>query len=37
MVVMIPAGENSWLVYQSSMTIIPAETSGSEEKDWRKE
>jgi hypothetical protein len=24
------AGENSWLVHQSSMAILPAEISGSE-------
>jgi hypothetical protein len=29
MVMTMSAGENSWLVYQSSLTILPAETHGS--------
>jgi hypothetical protein len=28
--VMMLVGENSWLVYQSSLVILPADTSGSE-------
>jgi hypothetical protein len=27
-VVMTPAGDNFWLVYQSSLAVLPAETSG---------
>jgi hypothetical protein len=26
---MMPAGENPWLVHQSSLEILPAESSGS--------
>jgi hypothetical protein len=29
MVMMMPAGDNSWLVYQSSWAVLPAETSGA--------
>jgi hypothetical protein len=28
-VLMIPAGDNSWLVYQSALAVLPAETSGN--------
>jgi hypothetical protein len=27
MVIVIPAGNNSWLVHQSSLAVLPAETS----------
>jgi hypothetical protein len=26
---MMAAGDNSWLVHQSSLTVLPAETSGA--------
>jgi hypothetical protein len=29
MAMMMPAGDNSWLDYQSSLTVAPAETSGA--------
>jgi hypothetical protein len=29
MVMMMPAGDNSWLVHQSSLAVLPAETSGA--------
>jgi hypothetical protein len=35
--VMMPAGENSRLVHQSSLAILPAKTSESGEKEWTKE
>jgi hypothetical protein len=28
--------ENPWLVHQSSLAILPLETSGSEEEEWAK-
>jgi hypothetical protein len=38
MVVMMPAGDNSWLVHQSSLAVIPAETSGASMRNgWRSE
>jgi hypothetical protein len=36
-VVMMPAGDNSLLVYQSSLTILPAETSGASRRNGRSE
>jgi hypothetical protein len=38
MVMMMPAGENSWLVHQSFLAILPAETCGvSRRNGWRSE
>jgi hypothetical protein len=38
MVVMMPSGDNSWLVDQSSLGVLPAETSGvSRRTGWRRE
>jgi hypothetical protein len=37
MVIMMPTEENSWLVHQSSLAILPAETSESEYEEWTKE
>jgi hypothetical protein len=34
--VMIPAGDNSWLVHKSSLAVIPAETSGVSRRNWRR-
>jgi hypothetical protein len=36
-VVVMPNMENSSLVHQSSLAILPAETSESEQKKWTKE
>jgi hypothetical protein len=32
----MPAGENSWLVHQSFLVILPAESSGSKQREWAK-
>jgi hypothetical protein len=34
--VMIPAGDNSCLVHQSSLTVLPAETSGASRKNGQR-
>jgi hypothetical protein len=34
MMMMMPAGYNSWLVYQSSLAVLPAETSGANRRNW---
>jgi hypothetical protein len=37
-VMMMPAGDNSWLVYQSSLVVLPADTSGESRRNgWRSE
>jgi hypothetical protein len=36
MVVMMPAGDNSRLVYQSSLSVLPAETSGVSRRNGRR-
>jgi hypothetical protein len=36
MVVMMPAGDNSWLVHQSSLAVLPAETSGESRRNGRR-
>jgi hypothetical protein len=36
MVVMMPAGDNSWLVHQSSLAVPPAETSGESRRSGRR-
>jgi hypothetical protein len=36
-VMMIPAGENSWLIHQSYLAVLPAETCGSKQGKWMKE
>jgi hypothetical protein len=36
-VLMMPAGDNSWLVYQSSLAILPADTSGASRRNGRSE
>jgi hypothetical protein len=33
--VMMPVGDNSWLVHQSSLAVLPAETSGASRKNGR--
>jgi hypothetical protein len=34
--IMIPAGDNSWLVYQNSLAVLPAETSGASSRNGRR-
>jgi hypothetical protein len=34
--VMIPAGDNSWLVHQSPLAVLPTETSGASRKNGRR-
>jgi hypothetical protein len=34
--VMMPAGDNSWLVHQSSVAVLPAETSGGNRMNGRR-
>jgi hypothetical protein len=34
--VMMPVGDNSWLVYQSSLVVLQAETSGASRRNGRK-
>jgi hypothetical protein len=34
--VMMPAGYNAWLVYQSSLAVLPAETFGASKKNGRR-
>jgi hypothetical protein len=36
MVMMMPAGDNSWLVHQSSLAVLPAETSGASRMNGRR-
>jgi hypothetical protein len=36
MVMMMPAGRNSWLVHQSSLAVLPADTSGESRRNGRK-
>jgi hypothetical protein len=36
MVMMTPAGDNSWLVHQSSLAVLPADTSGTSRKNGRR-
>jgi hypothetical protein len=36
MVMMLPPGDNSWLVHQSSLTVLPAETSGKSRRNGRR-
>jgi hypothetical protein len=35
-VMMLPAGDNSWLVLQSSLALLPAETSGASKRNGRR-
>jgi hypothetical protein len=35
-VVMMSAGDNSWLVFQSSLAVLPAETSGASRRNGRR-
>jgi hypothetical protein len=35
-VMMMPAGDNSWLVHQSSLAVLPAETSGETGRNGRR-
>jgi hypothetical protein len=35
-VVMMQSGDNSWLVYQSSLEVLPAETSGASRRNGRR-
>jgi hypothetical protein len=35
MVMMMPAGDNSWVVHQSSLAVLPAETSGESRRKGR--
>jgi hypothetical protein len=35
-VAMMPAGDNSWLVYQSSLAVLPAETSRASRRNGRR-
>jgi hypothetical protein len=38
MMMMMPAGDNSWLVHQSYLAVLPAETSGASRRNgWRSE
>jgi hypothetical protein len=34
--VMMPAGDNSWLIHQSSLAVLPAETSGASRRNGRR-
>jgi hypothetical protein len=36
MVVMMLAGDKSWLVHQSSLAVLPAETCGASRRNWRR-
>jgi hypothetical protein len=36
MVMMVPAGDNSWLVHQSSLANLPVETSGANRRNGRR-
>jgi hypothetical protein len=36
MVMMKPSGDNSWLVHQISLAVLPAETSGASRRNGRK-
>jgi hypothetical protein len=36
MAVMMLAGDNSWLIYQSSLAVLPAETSGASRRNGRR-
>jgi hypothetical protein len=36
MMMMFPAGDNSWLVHQSSLTVLPAETSEASRRNVRR-
>jgi hypothetical protein len=36
MMMMIPAGDNSWLVHHSSLAVLPAETSGENRRNGRR-
>jgi hypothetical protein len=36
MVMMMPAGDNSWLVHQSSLAVLPGETSGASRRNGRR-
>jgi hypothetical protein len=37
MVVIMPTGDNSWLVHQSSLAVLPADTSGVSMRNGRRE
>jgi hypothetical protein len=36
-VIMMPAGDNSWLVHQSSLAVLPADSSGESRRNGRSE
>jgi hypothetical protein len=36
MVVMMPSGDNSWLAHQSSLAVLPTETSVANSRNWRR-
>jgi hypothetical protein len=36
MVMMMPAGDNTWLIHQSFLAVLPAETSGESRKNGRR-
>jgi hypothetical protein len=36
MMMIMPAGDNSWLVHQSSVAVLPAETSGTSRRNERR-
>jgi hypothetical protein len=36
MVAMMPSGDNSWLVHQNSLAVLPAETSGESRRNGRR-
>jgi hypothetical protein len=33
---MMPAGDDSWLIHQSSLAVLPAETSGESRRNWQR-
>jgi hypothetical protein len=35
-IMMMPAGDDSWLVHQISLAVLPAETSGERKRNWRR-
>jgi hypothetical protein len=37
MVMIMPAKKKNWLIHQSSLAILPAESSGSKKEEWMKE
>jgi hypothetical protein len=36
MVLKMPVGDSSWPVHQSSLAVLPAETSGTSRRNWRR-